>query len=455
MIQHNQIEKKVLRKINPDTSFRLKTENTVKKIRQNILNEIKKRKLPAKIVLVGSTAKDTFLQGNMDIDFFLLYPTNLSKEKIAKETISIANNILNDTEESYAEHPYLKGFFDDFLVEIVPAYKIEKVSQKLSAVDRTPLHTEYVKENLEESQKNEVRLFKKFLTGIDCYGAEAQIQGFSGYLCEILIIKYKNFRNLLKNAKNWSYGQKISLKKGDYPDFDTPLVFIDPVDPERNVSSALSEKKFDLFLKACHEYLKNPSIKFFYPEKVKPWSLEKITNIINESKKYFVGISFKKPDIIDENLFPQIRKAVRSITESCRRNHFKILDSDYFIDEKSNQVYIILKLDFRKISDTYVHAGPPTDLKQNKEEFIKKWENNKKSVDRPYEKEGRLWVRVKRDYDEITNFLENNLEDLSLGRHLDKTVDKSFHVLSQEDLLKNELRIFWTKYLDDKKPWDR
>ena len=37
-------------------------------------------------------------------------------------------------------------------------------------------------------------------------------------------------------------------------------------------------------------------------------------------------MKFEKPDIIVENLYPQVRKAVRSIWESCERNDFTILE---------------------------------------------------------------------------------------------------------------------------------
>ena len=174
----NKIEKEVIKKITPTDDYRKKLDKNLKEIRKNIKKEIKKIKLPLDILLVGSIAKDTYLVNNMDIDFFISFPKNFEKEKIAEISLFIGKKLLTDTEESYAEHPYIRGYYKEYYVEIVPCYKIEKASQKLSAVDRTPLHTEYVKKNLKEKQKKEVRLFKQFLKGIGCYGAEAQIQGF-------------------------------------------------------------------------------------------------------------------------------------------------------------------------------------------------------------------------------------------------------------------------------------
>jgi len=205
----NIIEKQVLQKITPTHEYREQIKKTVEEIKIILNDEIKRRKLPLNVELVGSIAKDTYLMKNMDIDFFLCFPTNYSKEEIAKHALSIGNTFLKNTEESYAEHPYLRGYYKEFFTEIVPCYKIENAKQKLSAVDRTPLHTKYVKEHISEKQKQEVRLFKQFLKGINCYGAEAQIQGFSGYLCEIIVLNYKSFENTIKNASTWKKQTKL------------------------------------------------------------------------------------------------------------------------------------------------------------------------------------------------------------------------------------------------------
>jgi tRNA nucleotidyltransferase (CCA-adding enzyme) len=249
---------------------------------------------------------------------------------MAQHTISIGRNILEKPEEYYAEHPYIRGYYHHHQVEVVPCYNIENASQKLSAVDRTPLHTKYVKEHLQEKQKPEVRLLKKFLQGIGCYGAEAKIEGFSGYLCEILILKYGSFRKLLESAQLWKTRETLTLQAGDYPSFDTALTFIDPIDKTRNVASALSEEKFNLFVKACQEYLKEPRFTFFFPNPIQQWNLNEIQSAMEQQPAKYIGVKIHKPDIIDENLYPQIRKTVRSIREMCERHDFVIYDTIFF-----------------------------------------------------------------------------------------------------------------------------
>ncbi|MEF8879406.1 MAG: CCA tRNA nucleotidyltransferase [Candidatus Thermoplasmatota archaeon] len=454
-MEYNEIEQKVIHRTTPSGEFRKKTKETVKKIRKRIEKEISRENLPVEIELVGSTAKDTYLEGNMDIDFFLVYPIHFSKKEIAEKTLKIAERILENTEHSYAEHPYLKGFFNNFEVEIVPCYHVEEARNKISAVDRTPYHTSFVQKNLREEQKADVRLLKQFLKGIGSYGAEAEIQGFSGYLCEILIIKYQSFRELLKKTKHWKpYGTTISLDDKKHPEFDEPLVFVDPVDSERNVASAVAEETLKLFIQASQEYLSSPRKTFFFPNPVKPWSIEKIKETLQKQKDQYIGIKFPKPDIIDENFYPQLRKACRAINQGLAENDFNVKDITYYAAD-SEEVYIIVKLENRSLSETKLHMGPPLDQEQHVQRFLEKWRNHPRLAEDPFEKNNRIYVEIKRRYTKVEDFLQNNLEDFSLGKNLDHIIDKKYEILSVEDLVRDKLRKFWTKYLDGKKPWER
>ncbi len=446
-----EIEQKALEKIVPDKNDRLILETTIEELKTIVQKYTQKIDFPIVIELVGSTAKDTYLRDNLDIDLFLCFPPSTPREELERIGLSIGRKVLTKREECFAEHPYLRGEFKGYKTEIVPCYKIKSTSQKLSAVDRTPFHTQYIQEHLLESQKKEVRLFKQFLKGIECYGAEAEVEGFSGYLCEILVLRYDSFQNLLLHAQHWSYGKQLSLHTGEFPHFDTPLIFIDPVDDDRNVSSALSKEKFDLFKKACMEYIKKPQITFFFPRKIKLWSLDNIRKEIGEKK--FFGLKLKKPEIIAENLYPQVRKAMRSMIDLCIQYGFPIVDSFFHINNDS--VYIVLHPEKSKISETMVHVGPPVNLKKNADDFIEKWKKHSRTIKKPFEKDGRLYVEIKREYIDVKKLLEEQIGNLRLGKHIDFIVQEDFTILERCDLLKEELCMLWTEYLDKKMPWER
>ena len=393
---------------------------------------------------------------DLDVDALEL---NLSCPHTKKYGLEIGRKILKEREERYAEHPYVRGKYNGFTVEIVPCYEIKDPSQRISAVDRTPFHTQYVKENLPEKLKKDVRLLKQFLRGIGAYGAEAEIEGFSGYLCELLILKYKGFRNLLRASQKWKKYETI-IKIDDRQEIDEdlfeeePLIVVDPVDPRRNVASALSEEKLDLFIRAAKEYLKKPSIKFFFPREEKPWSLEKIKKELAKLDLEFVGVKIVKPDIISDNLYPQIRKSLKSIVSICQEYDFDV--KKYFFYVSDNNVYFIIGVKKSRLPDTLVHVGPPDHEKKHVDVFIEKWSKSRRTVKGPYIKDGRWYVEIKRKYTDIKDLLRDNFKKLSLGKHVSQIVDrKGFEILDYEKLVVDDLRRFWTNVLDERMPWER
>jgi tRNA nucleotidyltransferase (CCA-adding enzyme) len=445
------IERDVLKKITPTVNEKKRLKKIIRSLKEHVLNEIKKTTLPITLELVGSTAKDTYIKNAVDIDLFLVFPVTTPREVLQEKGLAIGRAFLEHQEECYAEHPYVRGVFQGYKTELVPCYKIESASQKLSAVDRTPLHTRYVKKHLKETQKKEVRLCKQFLKGIGCYGAEAEIEGFSGYLCELLIMNYKTFQQLIEYAQQWRHGETIALNTGSYPSFETPLIFIDPVDPERNVASALSEEKFILFRNACTAYQQKPRRSFFFPNPVTPWSLEKIRDKINTNE--YIGIQLPRPKIIAENLYPQIRKAVRAITDLCKQHDFMIRTATFSIDETS--IYILVQPETFTLPKTILHEGPPVTLKKNANEFIEKWVNHPRTQKKPFEKNKRLYVEINREYTNIRTLLEDQIKTLSLGKHIDQAIREGYKIFDGKNLLIEPLRLFWTTHLDPRMPWDR
>jgi tRNA nucleotidyltransferase (CCA-adding enzyme) len=455
MNEHEKIREKILKKVTPTQSDRTELINIIQEITEKVQCELDKRTIDATIELVGSTAKDTYLRGSLDIDLFLIYPLQTPREYMAKQTLAIGKDLLQETEECYAEHPYIRGYFRSYLVELVPCYQVDDAAEKQSAVDRTPLHTKYVLAHITSKQKQEIRLFKQFLKGIGCYGAEAAVRGFSGYLCEILILYYKTFHQLLIDAQTWKKGLILSLDVDNPLSFPEPLTFIDPVDHERNVASAVSINTFNQFKNASKAYIEHPSETFFFPNHVKPWPLSKIQEMLSTQPFRYLGILFQKPPLIPETLIPQIQKACRSIKKECESNGFIIYDIQYEIVHEKNQIYIIIKTDPNPLSPTFIHMGPPITQKKHTYEFNKKWRNHSDVMAGPFEKKGRSYVELKRTYQHLDTFLQEKLTTFSLGKNLDSIIQTSYKILDNNALLTDELTEFWTKYLDKKEIWER
>ncbi|MBS3782363.1 MAG: CCA tRNA nucleotidyltransferase [Candidatus Thermoplasmatota archaeon] len=434
------IESQVLERVKPDKEER----ETVRKISKELLeildNELDGKKEPK---VVGSVSKGTYLK-DPDIDIFVKFPLSASREKMEEKILNVGKKILEDTKEKYAEHPYIYGYYKDHEIDIVPCYDIEDVSEMKSAVDRTPFHTEYIIDNLDEDQKEETILFKAYLEGIGAYGAKAEVWGFSGYLCELLILHYGSFKEVIKAASDWKPGKKIEIVEGQ-KDFDDPLVVIDPIDPERNVASPVSMEKFSLFVLSSKQFLKEPKMTFFFPNDVKTKDREKLSDLIKKRGTELIGLKVPKPDIVEDNLYPQVQKCLRKLLHQTSHKDFKILHSDYFI--KDGEILFIVEVENSKLPEIKKHRGPPIWV-DNTEEFLDKYG---KAV---YLEEDRMWVDKGREYTEIKNTLINIMDEVDLGSDLNPFFPDKCRFIGKNEILRSEKRPL-TEFFDNSFPWER
>ena len=421
-----------------------KDEKKLEKIVDEIFEEIENRKpSDAETMLVGSVAKGTYLKDSLDIDFFILFPKSYDKKEMEKIVILIGKEILKEWRIQYAEHPYIRGYYKGYEVDIVPCYKIKDIGEMKSSVDRTPFHTEYIKKQMNQKMKNETRLLKKFLKAIGCYGAEARIEGFSGYLAELLILKYGSFLNLIKNAARWHGKIFLTLNNGDNK-FEEEFVFIDPVDPSRNVAAALSREKLELFIKASKAFLENPSKKFFFPKSVPKMGIKEIEKKLEN----FIGVCFEKPNLVDDVLYPQLKKAAKSMEGLFIQYDFEPIRRAWHANEEA---FILIELRKVEIGKEKIHKGPPIKDKKNVQSFIQKWKNCEDAIGKPFEKDGRVWIKIKRKYTNAMELLENKLNEISLGKNIDEIKDK-IKICSKETA---KFVDFWSEYFCNLFPWER
>src|SRR3990170_1874977 len=230
-------------KITPTAADRAKMQALATELVGKVAAACKEFGVEAVVRVEGSVAKDTWLREEPDLDIFMRMPTTIPRKSLGETSLKIAKKATEGSVqiERFAEHPYLEVFVNRTRVNIVPCYNT-KPGEWLSATDRTPFHTDYVNEHLDKSLRSEVRLLKKFMQGIEVYGAEIRIGGFSGYLCELVVLHYGLFSEVLKAFAQYTVRRIIDIE--DYYVqrerelqllFPEPLVIIDPVDKGRNV----------------------------------------------------------------------------------------------------------------------------------------------------------------------------------------------------------------------------
>ena len=379
-----------------------------------------------KSVIVGSTARNTFIKGDRDIDIFVFFPDNTPRKEFEKKGVELGKKVLSGYSPTvhYAEHPYVRGIVDGFKVEIVPCYKVEK--KIISAVDRSPLHNEYLKAAMKEGQKNDVRLLKQFLKGTRLYGADQKTHGFSGYLCELLVLYYGDFKSALGAVAKWKLPIALDFGKHDYSKFQESMIFIDPVDSERNVAAAVSQTNLEKFILKAREFLKKPSEEFFFPKK-------REINFEKELKgKNLIMLVFDYPkNIVEEIVWSQLEKLAGAIKTQLELSDFKVDRIKHWTDEKE-KCTVTIELEEMEISEKRKHAGPFVSQTKNVEEFKKK---NKEA----WVEGDRLYAWKKREYTSAKDLVSDLLKKELVPSHLEKPLKKAKILADEKTISEKEV----------------
>jgi tRNA nucleotidyltransferase (CCA-adding enzyme) len=357
----------------PPKSKQNELEKISKEIQKGIMNFNDKRIL--KVIVGGSFAKGTWLENDTDIDFFVMIEPTVERNQFEELGKSVGFYALKKYSPylRYSEHPYVEGKVNGIRINIVPCYKVQLNKWK-SAADRSPFHTIFMETKLNEFLKSEVRVLKKFLKSIGIYGSQISVSGFSGYVTEVLILKYGSFRDVLQTFAELKPNYIVSLESPDQSaieKFRSPIIIIDPIDSNRNLGAAISAECLAKFVLASRLFLKAPSTKFFIK------SSRSNTKIISDIKSNLLIIDFKiqirSPDI----LWGQLKKKLTSISNQLASTGFEIIKKFCFTDEQEQAVFIFM-IKHTNLSKLNLNVGPKIFLKNETDSYIKK--RGKKSI---------------------------------------------------------------------------
>ena len=330
---------------------KLEEKEKLLNLKDKILNEINDLGLTnVEPKVVGSIAKGTFLEGT-DIDIFLVFQKGTD---LKKEGLNVARKILPNGKELYAQHPYLRGEIEGIGIDLVPCFAIDNSTESISAVDRTPFHTDWVISNI-SGLENEVRLTKQYLKAIGAYGANSAIGGFSGYLVEILCIKYGGFLNLVKEISQWRPPIIINRIK-EAP--DSPIMICDPVDDKRNVAAGVTLKGLGTAILASKSFIDKPSMNFFFPEYKEREFQGNLTSIV-----------LTLPKGTEETVMPWLQKQGRKIYRALI--DFEPIAWNVNMDGHG---YIVIETGIRELPEIISHKGPAP-WENGAIEFLKKYPN--------------------------------------------------------------------------------
>jgi tRNA nucleotidyltransferase (CCA-adding enzyme) len=388
------------------------------------------------VTLGGSYARGTWLKGNHDIDFFLLYPPDLPREKLESVAISTASNALrgHPINKRYAEHPYIESFVDGVRINVVPCYAVAPGEWR-SAADRSPYHTKYIISRLDDRLRLEARLFKKFVKISGVYGAEVKVQGFSGYVCEVLTLKFGSFLETLRGLDNVKKGDVISLEQFDADlaaSFKSEIVILDPVDTTRNLGSAISSKNVGNLVLESRRFLSRPGLRYFQQTEARGEILSSLKRVNDQLLSRILILHFqietRSPDI----LWGELRRSSSSISDKLSRLGFQVLRVSTASDEKKGSTMLFL-LAGDRIDGLTVRKGPEYFRGKEVEKYYEK--NRSKAILTWMGDQGKLESIVQRDSRlvEAKSALEyilqkSNIDEIGLSASIKDELARGFKI---------------------------
>ena len=425
--------KKVLDEIKPSQEEERKVNSVTSELKRNL-----EKAKDVTVIVGGSDAKGTVIKSKprRDIDIFVAFNYKKYSER-SSELSGILAKHLKKLRLPFVKVHGSRDYFiykdkkNKMLFEIVPILHIKKAEAAKNITDVSPLHVTYVKAKLRNKQKlaDDIRLAKAFCFAHNIYGAESHIRAFSGYALEILVLHYKGFLPFLRAASKWKnqlhknkmlidpakfYKNKNSiLFNMNESKIRGPLVLVDPLQRDRNVTAAMNQNNFNLFIQLCKKFVNKPSLNYFDKKELTAEQLRKGLRKSEELIVTHLDLSNGKEDIVGS----KVRKLYEFILSKSKEEGFKFRKSEWTFHPQKGCAHFYFILDKSPLNPFTEREGPPVKMEKAVKGFKQKWKTVKV-------RKGRLYAKVKRKFTRFDSFLRNIFEEKVAG-------DKSLNVIKK------------------------
>ncbi len=408
------------------------------------------------VSIEGSVAKDTWVKGREEVDVFIHFTPSAGRERLESTILELGRRVIEALGGRhwlrYASHPYVEGMVEGIRVNIVGCFKTEP-GRWISAVDRTHYHTEFVRSRITPQLRRDIRLFKGFLMGCGLYGAEIRVEGFSGYLSELLVISHGGFVELLKKAAEWRIPAFVDLtgrvRREDalrlFP--NAALIFPDPVDPARNVAAAVSKTKLAELILASKLFLREPSIQYFMPEALKPpyegdW----------RDSHELLGIIFRVEERPPDILWGEIKHTLNGVSRRLVKEGFQVYRAA--AAQSGEEVLLLFELSSLSLPPLELRMGPPVWL-DNAIDFVRKTLSREERVAGPWVDGERLYALFRRKNVNADELLREWIRrgEVAISRELADSLREAEILTSRSGLIdrirhSEDFRVFLKNFLD-------
>jgi len=439
------VVERVRGRVEPDEDERATLDSAIERLLKRAETATGDLPVEVDVVLAGSTARDTWLTGDRDIDIFLRFPTALDRAQLREYGLRAGHATLPESREDYAEHPYVVGEFEGFSIDVVPCYALDDATDTRSSVDRTPFHTRYVSNRLDGAVASDVRVCKQLFTGIGVYGSDLRTRGFSGYLTELLVLEHGGFRPLVETAVSWQPPVRFDPEGHGTATFDDPLVVIDPTDPERNVAAVLSATNLARFQHFARDLLADPREELFVQTEPDPVDATTVRDRFAARGTTPVALRFTVPSVVDDQLWPQLRRSVSGVGGELDRRGFDVLRATAVADPHEptagadpvegdtpgpddRTVALLFELAVAARPTVERHEGPPVEVPEHAQSFYETYADSDAAG--PFLDGDRYVVERPREFTAATGFLDSDaLLDVALGSDIRRALTAGYDLL--------------------------
>jgi tRNA nucleotidyltransferase (CCA-adding enzyme) len=406
----------VKKEILPDTEIQTEIDSFCDRLR----SLLRHADLDATVMIGGSVGKGTFLRGNFDVDIFVRFSSRYESAALA-DLLAKALAPLHPI-RMHGSRDYFQ-IQEQFLFEIVPVLAISSYKHAKNVTDMSPLHVEYVRSALKDHPQlaDEIRLAKQFCKSIGVYGAESYIKGFSGHVLDLLIIHYGSFVNLLAAAEKWNERQVIdpSLLL-DNPEKElnpakrvSPLILVDPLQPDRNAAAALSKEQYVVFKKEAAAFLHHPLPSFFVVKHLDQQYLQERKATLG--KQALLVVITVQPHLEKNDVAgAKVLKAFEFFRKQIKKD-FSMLDANW--EFQSDRAVLFAAVTKEELSEYEERQGPPLTSKKNYQEFLSKHHHQ-----RVFVKNKRVYALVKRDARTFREIVKKTCSDPYFSERVKKII---------------------------------
>ena len=411
----------------PSPAARRATVRVAEKVMARVKAAAVPHKEVAGVFLGGSFAKDTWLAGDVDIDVFVKVATSVDAAKFEEVGLAVGREALRGYKpgKKYAQHPYTEATVDGFRVNVVPCYDV-KPGEWRSAADRSMYHVAFVRDNLDEEARVQVRLLKRFMKAVGVYGAEIENEGFSGYAAEVLIHDYETLESTLG-----SFAVFVPDSKEEY------FTLFDPIDDKRDLGKAMSRETVARMVVASRAFLDEPSIAFF--KGVRGRARPKL-------QKTAYVIAFEHEELSEDTLWGELKRSARQIAKRLREEGFEVARVEAASDRMRSSAIVILPV-VETLPRLEERVGPGVEILEGAKSFVAK---NRDAAELMWVGEdGRLRLLAERRFTSLGELLEEMLdsrvEGVGVSKEVGEALKKSGRVIRGERLAKEARRKAWLK----------